>query len=87
MNQSICMTDEDGTKQWTFNNLLHREDSPAIEYPDGHKSWYLHGQRHRINGPAIEWVNGDKAWFYHGKLIGCDSQEEFERLINLKSLW
>jgi len=51
---------------------------------EGDKYWYLHGKLHREDGPAIEFINGTKKWFYHGKYIDCDSQEEFERLINKK---
>lgn len=33
----------DGTKVWTLNNQLHREDGPAIEWANGTKFWYLNG--------------------------------------------
>jgi len=29
--------DSDGTKKWYINDLLHREDGPAIERADGTK--------------------------------------------------
>ena len=86
-NQSICKTNSFGTKRWYLGNQLHREDGPAIEWNDGSKVWYLHDQRHRLDGPAVYYVNGTKAWWYHGKHIPCYSQEEFERLIKLRTLW
>jgi len=86
-NQPVYLTDKYGVKTFYLNNLLHREDGPAIEYPNGSKYWFLHGRRHRIDGPAIEYYNGTKFWYYHGEQIICFSQEEFERLIKLKALW
>jgi len=86
-NQPFYLIDEHGTKFWYFNNQLHRDDNPAVEYPNGDKTWYLYGKLHRLNGPAIEWANIAKAWWYHGKRISCSSQEEFEKLIKLKWLW
>ena len=52
-----------GAKEWFLNDVLHREDGPAIETPDGEKLWYLHGNLHREDGPAIEWPNGTKFWY------------------------
>ena len=51
----------------------------------GNKCWTLNNKYHREDGPAQEYCNGDKVWYYHGKFF--TSQEEFERLINLKALW
>jgi len=33
-----------GTKIWTLNGILHRQDGPAYEYEDGHFSWWMHGE-------------------------------------------
>ena len=30
-----------GGKYWRLNDVLHREDGPALEYASGHKEWYL----------------------------------------------
>ena len=76
---------EDGSKFWWLNGLKHREDGPAIEYSNGDKIWYFNGKYHRRDGPAIEWEDGYKSWYYHGKRIDCQSQEEFERIILLKT--
>jgi hypothetical protein len=56
------------TKRWFLNNILHREDGPAVEYADGGKVWYLNDRLHREDGPAAEYANGDKFWYLNGKL-------------------
>ena len=69
------------------NGKLHRLDGPAVKYFNGDKYWYKEGNRHRLDGPAIECSNGTKIWYYEDKYIECSSQEEFERIINLKLFW
>ena len=61
-------TDRFGTKHYYINNVLHREDGPAVEYSNGSKCWYKNGKLHRENGPAIEWYDGSKGWHQNGKL-------------------
>ena len=73
----------DGTKKWYINGNCHRLDGPAVEWINGDKEWWINGKRHRIDGPAVELSGGRKWWFYHGQRIICQSQEEFERIINL----
>jgi len=34
---------KNSSKTWSLNDLLHREDGPAIECADGGKSWWLNG--------------------------------------------
>jgi len=70
-----------------LNNQKHRVNGPAGIWKDGHKEWWIHGQLHREDGPAIECRDGTKYWYLHGKMVECNSQEEFERLIKLKSFW
>lgn len=82
-----------------LNNLLHREDGPAVEsnYTSS-KEWYIHGKLHRIDGPAIvridyieDAINGKyscaeiitNSWYYNGVHIPCRSQNEFEKLIEV----
>ena len=73
-----------GDKEWhNKNGQYHREDGPAIEYANGSKEWWVNGIRHREDGPAIEYTDGFGFWHYHGKWIECQSQEEFERIIQL----
>jgi hypothetical protein len=30
-----------GQKIWYLNDMIHREDGPAVEDEDGYKAWYL----------------------------------------------
>jgi len=32
-----------GEKEWYLNDVLHREDGPACEYPNGGGEWWLGG--------------------------------------------
>tara|TARA_R100000951_G_scaffold108510_1_gene104743 strand:- start:316 stop:627 length:312 start_codon:yes stop_codon:yes gene_type:complete len=56
----------DGTKTWSLDDKLHREDGPAFEEPYGYKAWYLNDERHREDGPAIEWDHVCKHWYLNG---------------------
>jgi len=67
MKTYIVKVDDCGTKHWYFNDKLHREDGPAVEYANGSKYWYLNDQYHREDGPAIECADGDKQWYLNGK--------------------
>ena len=51
MNTEIKI-DEDGTKKYYVNGLLHKEDGPAVEYSNGDKEWW-------INGEFIKFKNND----------------------------
>lgn len=42
-----------GVRHYYFNNKLHREEGPAIEWVDGDKVWYLNGNRHREDGQPL----------------------------------
>ncbi len=87
--KSICVTDKYGSKRWRNDKgQLHREDGPAIEYAGvDRKCWFINGKCHREDGPAIEYGDGQKAYYYHGKIVDCDTDEEFFRLIKLKVFW
>jgi hypothetical protein len=56
-----------GNRFWYLNDILHREDGPAVEFTNGDKFCYLNGKLHRVDGPAIEWENGDKFWHLNGE--------------------
>jgi hypothetical protein len=51
------------------DQMLHREDGPAIEFNNGCQFWFINGKLHRDNGPAIVdndelmqyWLNGEPA--------------------------
>ena len=75
-----------GSKVWFYEGMRHRDNGPAIE-TIGRKEWFIEGKRHRLDGPAVEYKNGDKEWYYEDKWIRCNSQEEFERIINLQLFW
>jgi hypothetical protein len=59
--------DKYGIKYYYKDNLLHKEDGPAMEFANGDKCWYQNGLLHRENGPAVIWATGYKAWYKHGK--------------------
>ncbi len=82
-----CKIDSDGNKSWYINGRLHREGGPAVEYANGTKEWRINGKYHREDGPAIEFADGSKLWFVHGKQIHCKTNEEFLKLMKLKSFW
>lgn len=37
------ITDEDGNKSHYKNNVLHRDDGPAVIYSDGDMEWCING--------------------------------------------
>ena len=39
-----CVVDSGGTKHWYKDDLLHREDGPAVELTSGRKDWHLNGE-------------------------------------------
>jgi len=75
--------DDEGDEYWYKDNILHREDGPAIEWVSGSKFWVIDGNLHRMDGPAIYHPLGISSWYYHGKFITNISQEDFERKIKL----
>ena len=64
---------KNSTKFYYVNNVLHREDGPAIEDVNGNKYWYKNGLLHREDGPAIEKVSGYNSWNLNGKQYGIDN--------------
>ena len=75
-----------GTKRWYNDDLLHREDGPALEYTDGSKQWFINGENHRLDGPAAKWSNGKEEWLYKDTWIKeVKSQEEFEQWLKYKT--
>lgn len=59
--------EEYGKIKWYKDDVLHREDGPAVEYASGTKIWFLYGVYHREGGPAVETGEGDKFWIVNGK--------------------
>jgi hypothetical protein len=69
-----------GTKFYYLNNLLHREDGPAVQAINGDKSYWIDGMLHREDGPAVEWSNGNKVWYIRGQIL---SEEEFNEKVKM----
>lgn len=66
--ESTMTTGNNGDKYWKDQeDILHREDGPALEYADGSNEWFVHGERHREDGPAFEYADGFKEWYLHNK--------------------
>lgn len=59
--------DSAGTERWYKDDILHREDGPAVIYKDGTEYWYKDGMRHCEDGPGILDRNGDKWWYKDGR--------------------
>lgn len=66
---------------WYKNDLIHRDDGPAIETvvlnenndPVGTTAhWYKEGKLHREGAPAFTSSRGDEAWYQEGKLHRTD---------------
>ena len=55
------------------NNLLHREDGPALEDTNGNMLWYKNGKLHREDGPAVEYTSGYKSWYFNDKCFGYNN--------------
>jgi len=70
-----------------MQDVLHREDGPAIEYVNGDRAYYQHNLLHRLDGPAFHHISGYGAWYYQGQRLDCETQEEFETLLKLKAFW
>ena len=71
---------------WRLNDIIQREDGPAIECADGSKYWYKNGQRHRKDGPAVENADGSKMWYSNGVLHRTDGPA-IENADGSKPVW
>lgn len=47
---------------WYYNDEVHRDDGPAVEYANGDKHYYQHGKLHRADGPAV--IYADEEQYY-----------------------
>lgn len=59
-----------GDKVWFKDNILHREDGPAVIRANGTRQWYINGKIHRENGPAVEAAHGNKGWYITRRWTG-----------------
>lgn len=57
-----------GNEVWYKNNLVHRENGPAIIHNDYCEQYLYNGNLHRTDGPAMIRYDGHQAYYYHGKL-------------------
>ena len=64
--------EENGDVYWYKDDVLHREDGPAVVYAKGDKWWYIDGLLHRRDGHAIERACGSKEWYVDGKCHRLD---------------
>ena len=59
--------EEGGIVLYYKDDLLHREDGPAMVTKDKTQVWYKYGNVHSYNNqPAITCVDGFKAWYDTG---------------------
>ena len=65
-NKIICRIEENGTKRWYVNGIIHRTNIPSVISKNGDQGWFFEGNLHRLDGPAVENKNGYKAWYVHG---------------------
>jgi hypothetical protein len=90
--KSYCITDEEGSTRWVTINgygdeMLHREDGPAVEHYDGTKMWFQYGGHHREDGPAYIGSDGHEEYWYQGKQIKVNTLKEFQSYIRNKAFW
>ena len=56
-----------GTKRWFKDDVLHRDDGPAVIYTNGDQCWYKEGKLHRDDGPAVICTSGTHYWYKYDK--------------------
>jgi hypothetical protein len=59
---------DDGSEYWYKDDMLHRENGPAIIYSNGETHWCIDGKSHRLDGPAVISANGSEYWYVDGNL-------------------
>ena len=59
---------QNGDKNWFKNNLLHRENAPAVIYKDGDTEYWFEGKLHRDGGEAVnyKWCELQE-WYWHSE--------------------
>lgn len=60
--------DKEGSEEWCFHGVFHRDGAPAIINPEGDEIWYCNGYIHRDDddGPAASFADGSMFWVLHG---------------------
>lgn len=64
-----------GTKVWRENNLIHREDGPAIISPDGTERWYVNGKEIT---PDVKALFRENKWTLSKGLDSPDKVSQFK---------
>lgn len=70
-----------GRKEWYQDDILHRDDGPAVEFASGRREWYQYGELHREDGPAVI-DSMSRRYYLHSVLI---SEEEHRKQVSNKS--
>lgn len=70
--------------------LIYEIDTPTYKKTiNGVEFYYKNGFLHREDGPALISLHGDEiihSWWYNGEWLSkINSQEEFERWLNLRA--
>jgi hypothetical protein len=72
-------------KKWYQHGEYHRVGGPAINWFDEDSAYYQNGILHRLDGPALDYVKF-KEWWINGECIQCKDNEEFLRIVKMRSL-
>jgi hypothetical protein len=81
--------------------VLHNEKEYSLRFALSkrlNKYWYENGILHKLDGPAYIDIdnmalglkmplNYGMHWYYENELMSCNSQEDFERILKMKSFW
>ena len=89
--RNYIITDRLGIKFHYKDDILHREDGPAVIHSTGTVEYWIEGKRHREGGPAIIYADGQLEYWIDGEFIdvyypkfGCfepkSREEALERL-------
>ncbi len=86
--QLRCRKWKDGSIEWSYHDLVHRHDGPAVIESD-YLAWYAYEQLHRLDGPAIMYRNDlitvTDEWYLHGKLTTESKVKQYIYYYNLYS--
>jgi hypothetical protein len=64
------VSDDGSTEEWYLDDVLHREDGPAVTYIHSfyiESFWFNKGKLHREGGPAYISSKGKMMWYRMGK--------------------
>ena len=61
------VADKFGNKRYYKDDMIHREDGPAIINSDGFVAYSINNMLHREDGPAVIYADGDIEYWINGK--------------------